>query len=473
MRGQNCNTKFSPYVPDMQTSMIPWIFVLSVAILFLPCSSQCDVKGCFCYLGYVSCYNITSFPEKLPADLDDISFHDVSIDRIPTNSFHGLRQLRSIKVFESTIGTIEKFSFDDLQNLDAIIFDSVSIGEIQDHAFNNLRNFSTEIKFDTSSIRTIRSDAFTDIQNVQSLLFINVNISNIESHAFENIYNVENVRFHRCSITVMAPRSFHNFRNIGSFGFYTNKVDVLGCGNIDSVISNVEEQSKIVFYSNEVTCGCALAWVVNNPVMAPFLSYFNRCSMPGFHVNIQFSNLTLNILNCSGQDAICPADFTTSRTEVMSQIQSVVASKSMPDITSRVFTRLPSTVLPINSHQTAKTAITGSSMSLDPMTFEPNTSPLSSAPTKSHTIVLKQTSSKTPPTGRQTSTPLSGGTEASTKEIETSSLNSKEGSTFTTPATPVMAEHSTTPNTGDSTTVTWSLVTATLGVLFVVHLINN
>ncbi|XP_060081551.1 mucin-3A-like [Ylistrum balloti] len=304
----------------MRSYRIFWTCVIGMVHVMLPFSFSCDVPGCFCFEDFLSCHNLTSFPAKFPKDLKDIHFYDITFEKIPTYAFRDLTDLKTFKVYRGSVEVIESSSFNGFQSLQTVYFDNVSIGEIQGRAFGKLRNIS--ITFLLSSIRTVRSYAFENIGKANNLVFANLKIANIESHAFENISDVKSISFRMCNITSMAPRSFHNFDRIGSFGFHTNNVDSLACGNIDSAISAATNQLMVYFFSNTASCNCDLTWVIKNPTMTHVLSYSNKCILPGSkgHVKVSLEDLTLDVLNCTQQDATCPEDeSSTATTEVTSQ----------------------------------------------------------------------------------------------------------------------------------------------------------
>ncbi|OWF39996.1 leucine-rich repeat-containing G-protein coupled receptor 5-like [Mizuhopecten yessoensis] len=309
---------------------LTFVLGLTNAVLLSFCGS-CEINGCFCSQEYLGCHNLTTFPVQLPKNLEDLHFHDVTFDRIPTDAFRGLTNLKTFKIYRGSVGTIERASFSGFNNLQTVFFDDVSIGEIQDHAFSDLHNLS--LTFQSSSIRTIRSNAFKNIRNAQAFVFANLTIERIETHAFENISDVEMILFRMSNITSMASRCFHNFYRIGSFGFHANNVDDLACGNIDSVIPAVTNPIQVYFFKNTISCNCDLAWIINNPALTNVLSFSNLCIIPGTngHVKISLEDFTLPVMNCTRQDAICPDDELSSTTEVTTHTKQTSPS---PAVTS-------------------------------------------------------------------------------------------------------------------------------------------
>ncbi|XP_033762411.1 leucine-rich repeat-containing G-protein coupled receptor 5-like [Pecten maximus] len=471
----------------MQSHNLFWTLVIGMVQVLLPFALSCEVNGCFCYEEYLSCHNLTSFPAQFPKELEDLYFHDVTFDKIPTDAFRGLKNMKTFKIYRGSVGTIERSSFNGFKRLQTVFFDNVSIGEIQGHAFGSLRNIS--LTFQSSSIPVIRSYAFENIRNAHAFVFANLNIGHIESRAFENISDIEMISFRMCNITSMAPRCFHNFNRIRSFGFHTNEIEDLSCGNIDSAISAVTDRLQVFFFSNILSCNCDLAWIVNNPIMTIVLPYSNRCILPGTrgHVKVGLADLTLGVLNCTQQDTICPDnELTATTTEVTTQATHAPTSSMMTDfVTGTLDMTFSTSELPVSSDNSVNKSdfVTTSAVSV-------TTEPESTTPNFTITSILTKTT-KAPSVSTGSTTSSQNGNEQSSVShhdtmIETvtstlpgtsshhtisSSETTETTVTRSVSGTLAMSQHTTSSTkaghgeASGATYITWSVMTLTFNSL--------
>lgn len=246
--------------------------------------------GCECSGTTIECRGLQReyFPENFNQGTEVLRIKDSRISYIQRNALAKMRRLQVLEISSSEIKYIQTCAFAGISNFTAFIFSRNNITTIVQNAFAVVENVN-EVVFEDSLIKTVSTRAFTKVRNVTTFRLSNLTVNSLQREAIDDVGEIVDFQVVSNRFKYVGQSPFSNMSNV-TLNISSN-VFPSHCGVGDIFSENVQQESVIIHFQNNVikSCACNMSLL---RVQVESVVDQNTCSGPPEVEGIIFSGLS-------------------------------------------------------------------------------------------------------------------------------------------------------------------------------------